>query len=463
MGFLDGHAAAESLCQSKEALVVDKVHFSEYFFIGQVVEFGHIQMDQADFQAADRLQDGGFHIAFDGHDFARCLHLGPQRMVGIDEFIEGPAGDLQYDIVQGRFEAGRGLLGDGVLDLIERITGSDLGCHLGNGIARRFGGKSGGTGNTGIDFDDDVFLRIGVQGILHVAATFHAQFADDIDGSRTEHLHFPVRQGLARCHDDAVARVDSDGVEVFHVADGDAVVSAVADDFEFDFLPAGDAAFDQDLADQAVLQAFRADIVQFLIIVGNTAARAAQGIGRTDDERIADLVGKFRGSRDRLHDGALRDGLMQFLHRLLEEFPVFSLHDAGDLRAQELHIVFFQDAQLIQFHGKVQADLAAQGCQQGIRAFLGNDAFQEFHVQRFHIDAVGDMDIRHDRGRVGIDEDDFQAFFLEGPAGLRTGIVEFSGLTDDDRAGTDDHDFLYILFLWHNQCPPIILIKRSNK
>ena len=38
--------------------------------------------------------------------------------------------------------------------------------------------------------------------------------------------------------DNAVAGVDAEGVEVFHVADGDAVVGAVPDDLVFQLLPA---------------------------------------------------------------------------------------------------------------------------------------------------------------------------------------------------------------------------------
>ena len=50
---------------------------------------------------------------------------------------------------------------------------------------------------------------------------------------------------------------------------------------------------------------------------------------------------------------------MEFFHRFFEEFSVLSLHDARDLGPNELHIVFFEDARLIKFDGKVKANLAA--------------------------------------------------------------------------------------------------------
>ena len=133
----------------------------------------------------------------------------------------------------------------------------------------------------------------------------------------------------------------------------------VADDFKFNFLPAGNGAFNEDLTNEAVLEPLRADIVEFSIVVGNAAARTAQCIGRTHNERIADAVGKFLCRGNAFHNRALRNGLMEFFHRFFEEFAVLSLHDARDLGPNELHIVFFEDARLIKFDGKVKANLAA--------------------------------------------------------------------------------------------------------
>ncbi len=399
VSLIHGHASPESFGDGKEPFVIHLADFVEHFLVGQLVQFRQIHMDQADFQTADRFQQTGFDVPFNGHDLAGGLHLGTQGMVGVDEFVERPAGNLDDTVVQGGLEAGGGLLRYSVLDFIQRITGSNLGSHFGNGISGSFGSQSGRTAYTGVHFDDDVFLAVRVQGILHVAGPFHAQFPHDVDGSGTQHLHFPVGQGLAGCHYDGVAGVYAHRVDIFHVADGDAVIRMIPHHFVFDFLPAGHGPFNQGLADQGVHQTLGGDVIQLIHVVSDTAAGAAQGIGRTHDQGEAHLPGKLLGCIHTLHDGALRNGLMQFLHGFLEQFPVFCLHNAGDLGAQELYVVFLQDALLIQFNGQVQADLAAQGSQQGIRAFLGNDGFQEFHIQGFHIHPVGNVHISHDGGR----------------------------------------------------------------
>ena len=44
------------------------------------------------------------------------------------------------------------------------------------------------------------------------------------------------------------------------------------------------------------------------------------------------------------------------------------------------------------------------------------------------------LGIGHDRGRVGVDQDHAVALCAQNAAGLGSRIVEFTGLTDNDRA-----------------------------
>ena len=63
--------------------------------------------------------------------------------------------------------------------------------------------------------------------------------SDHLDRNLAKQVIFLIRQGLTRRHDDTLARVDAHRIEIFHIADGDAVVVVVANDFIFDFFPAG--------------------------------------------------------------------------------------------------------------------------------------------------------------------------------------------------------------------------------
>ena len=64
-------------------------------------------------------------------------------------------------------------------------------------------------------------------------------------------------------------------VDIFHVADDNAVISLIAHYFIFDFFPAGNGPFDEDLIDRAEFNTARSNHKQFVIVVGNTTAGAA--------------------------------------------------------------------------------------------------------------------------------------------------------------------------------------------
>ena len=84
----------------------------------------------------------------------------------------------------------------------------------------------------------------------------------------------------------------ADRVNIFHVADGNAVVISVAHDFIFDLFPSRNAAFDENLTDHGVVQAFDDDFNEFFLVLGDTAARSAHRVSRTDNDRITDGVRK---------------------------------------------------------------------------------------------------------------------------------------------------------------------------
>jgi hypothetical protein len=126
-----------------------------------------------------------------------------------------------------------------------------------------------------------------------------------------------------------------------------------------------------------------------------------------------------------------------------------------------------QHAVLGQIERAVQRGLAAHGRQQGVRPLHRDDLLHHLPVDRFDVGDVRHLRVGHDGGRIGIHQDDAITFFAQRLAGLRAGIVELAGLTDDDRTGADDEDAFEIRALRHGQrcalCCSINLMKRSNR
>ena len=248
--------------------------------------------------------------------------------------------------------------------------------------------------------------------------------------------------------------MDAHGVDILHVADGDHVARAVPDDLILDFLPAGDAALNEHLSHTAQTNAVGGNLVEVLHGIGNAAAGAAQGIGRPNDHGQADLLGKSHCIVHTLHHLGGDTGLSNGLHGILKALTILSLPDGLGAGAQQTHTVLFQSAVLCQCHGQIQAGLAAQRRKDRVRPLHLDDLGHGGSVQRLNIYMIGNVLIRHDGGGVGVDQHHLNALFPEAPTCLSTGIVKLSSLSDDNRAGAQNHYLLNAFILRHVSSPP---------
>ena len=404
-------------------------------------------------QGAYGLLQGGFKGAVDGHDLAGGLHLGAETAVAGGELVEGPPGNLDHAVVQGGFEGGPGLAGDGVGDPVQGLAHGDLGGDPSDGVAGGLAGEGRAAADAGIDLDDVVGASVdgglaeglgdegpGGEGELDVATPFDAQGPDDVQAGGAEHLVVAVGEGLARGDDDAIAGVDAHGVDVFHVADGDAVVGGVAHHLVLDLLPALQVTLDEDLVDGAGSDATGGDGCELLPGAGDAAPGAAQGVGGPDHQGKAEFVLHCKGVFDSLDGGAGRGGLADVLEELLEQFAVLRLTDGLQGSAEHADVEFVEDSGVGQLDGEVEAGLTAEGREDAVGALLFDDAGDYFQGEGFDVDDVGDVFVGHDGGGVGVDEDGDDALFAEGLACLGAGVVEFGGLTDDNGPGAYDKD-----------------------
>jgi len=144
------------------------------------------------------------------------------------------------------------------------------------------------------------------------------------------------------------------------------------------------------------------------------------------------------------------------LHRFLEELAVLALFDGLGVCADHLDAVLFEHARFKEGHGGVEGGLAAERGQQRVGLFADDDLLDDLGRDRLDVGAVGELRVGHDRGRVGVDEDDAVALLAQGLAGLDAGVVKFAGLADDDRAGADEEDGFEVGAFGHERgarCP----------
>ena len=242
--------------------------------------------------------------------------------------------------------------------------------------------------------------------------------------------------------------MDAHGVEVFHVADGNGGVVGVPHDLVFDFLEALDAFLHQNLMDGRQHQGVFHDFPEFFLVIGKSAAGAAQSKGGAKHHGIADALLHGSGDLRRKHR------LTKALAKLLEQLPILRLLNGFAWGSQQLHVALLQNALLFQLHGKIQSRLAADAGDDGVRPLKADDTGDIFQCQRLHVNLVRNGGVGHDGRGVAVAQNDLVALLFQGKTGLGTGIVEFRRLTDDDGAGANDQNFLQIGTFRHVTFPP---------
>ena len=86
----------------------------------------------------------------------------------------------------------------------------------------------------------------------------------------------------------------------------------------------------------------------------------------------------------------------------------------------------------------IEGRLAPHRWKERVGTLGRKDFLQHLPGDRLDIGRVGELRIRHDGGRIGIDEDDPVALFLQRLARLGARVIELTGLADDDRPRADD-------------------------
>ena len=91
-------------------------------------------------------------------------------------------------------------------------------------------------------------------------------------------------------------------------------------------------------------------------------------------------------------------------------------------------------------HGGIESGLATERRQDRVGPFLLDDRFEHCSGDGLDVCLVCETRVRHNRRRVRIHEDYPHTLFAQHTAGLRAGVVEFSGLANHNRPRSDNED-----------------------
>ncbi len=372
-----------------------------------------------DLQRTDGLAHRFFEGAPHRHRFADRLHLDRQLRRRLRELLEREPRPLHDAVVDRRLEAGGRFLCDVVGDLVERVPDGQQRSDLGDGKAGGLGGQGRASRDARVHLDHVELAVGGVDRELDVrAARLDADGPDDLERGVPHDLVFFVGERLGGSDGDAVARVDSHGVEVLDGADDNHVVLAVAHDLQLVLLPPDHRFFDEDLAIGAQTQTPLDIPLELLGVVGDVAAGAAEGVGRSNDGGKACLLDDFLGLFPGGGVSALGHLQADVEDRLFEQVAFLSLSDRLEVGPEHLDAVLLEHAAFGQGHRGVQAGLPTQRGQQAVGLLPLNDLLDHLRRDRLDIRPVRQLGVGHDGRRVAVDQDDLETLLAKGFAGL---------------------------------------------
>lgn len=392
----------------------------------EIVKLVSLETDEAGVNLANGLLDGLLEGSANSHDLSDRLHGGTNVTLHVLELGQIPTGDLGDDVIQRRLEVGAGGLCNRVGKLGERVAETNLGSSVCERVTGSLGSKSRRTRETGVDLDDSVVESVWLQSVLDVTLTNNTEMANNLDSGGTEHVVLLVAQGLGRRNDNGVTSVNAKGIEVLHVADGDAVVGGVADNLILDFLPSLQGLLDQDLRGQSERPSRH--VAELLLIMRESRSKTTQSVGSADDDGVSNNLGGFQCLLDGSDSNRLGDGDVNLPESLSEELSVLTGLEGLDWRSQDLDSVLLEKSHAFHLDTQVQGGLATESEEDSVRLLALDNIFDIFGGNRQIVDLVGEHMGSLNRGNVRVDEDRGDTSFFQSLQCLRTCEGETSQL-----------------------------------
>ena len=276
---------------------------------------------------------------------------------------------------------------------------------------------------------------------MHVTFAHNAYVANDANGEFAQFVILAIGECLRRSHHDALAGVNAQRVEVFHIADGDAIVETVAHHLIFHLFPALEALLHEHLRRER--ECFFGNDIEFVLIVAKSASEATEGIGSANNHGVAKFFGSAASILDVLHGFALDGFHAYFVEALHKEFAVLSVHDGLHRSAEHLHAVAFEHTAAIELYAAVEGGLSAKREKHAVGALFFDDALHKVGCYRQEVDLVGNAFGGLHGGNVRVDENGLDAFFSQRLESLRARVVEFARFTYFQCSRTEEQYFLY--------------------
>ena len=237
------------------------------------------------FQRTDGFLKSLFVIFADGHHLAYGFHLSSKFILGAFKFFKGPPGKLDNYIISGRLVFLQSSFFP-VRDLVQGQSCGQKSGYIGDREACGLAGKGRRTGGSGIDFDDDNTAGLGIMGKLYVGAADNADGFNNGMGLLFQFILNILGNSQHRCSAERISGVDAHGVNILNETYRNLLTLCVTDNLYFQFFPADDRFFDQDLVYHRGGNSSGSNFPKLFFVVDDSSSGSPHGIGRADDTGI---------------------------------------------------------------------------------------------------------------------------------------------------------------------------------
>jgi hypothetical protein len=409
---IDGVTLVEHSLANSQPTAVSRVRQD----IIEVLEVVTLQTKVLRVNLADSLLEGLLEGTANSHDLTDRLHGTADVAVNVLELAQIPTGDLGDNVIQRGLEVGSGSLGNGVWELRQSVSETNLSSGIGQRVAGSLGGQSRRTRETSIHLNDTVVKAIGLERVLDIALANDTQVTDDLNGSGTEHVVLLVRQSLGGSDHDTVTSVDTQRVEVLHVANSDTVVVGITNNLVLDLLPALEGLLNENLGSKR--QRARRQIAELIGVGSEAGTETTKGIGGADDDGVTDLLGGLQSVINGTNGNGLGNGDVDLVKGLGEQVTVLTGLQSLDAGSQNLDTVALEDTHAVHLHTQVESGLTTEGQEDTVRALTLNNVGDIFGGDGEIVDLVGQLVIGLDCRDVRVDQDGLNASLLQSLQGL---------------------------------------------
>ena len=399
---------AESLCQLLQLLFVLICNSEE-----DAAVLRHVHAC-----ARNRLVECSCVVIVNSHDLACRFHLRSEGNIDILHFGKGKYGSFDGNIRFGRHKTGE------VAHLLQRVPHGCTRRQIDHLHIRNLAQKRNGATRTRIDLDDiDLIVD---HDVLDVEQSLDMKIQCQSLRIVDDGVKNTCGKRLRRINGDTVTRMDAGALDMLHDARDDNR-HAVAYTVNFDFRALHIAIDEHGMIGRDLDRTVQV-VAQLLFLVDDLHRPAAEDIGRSHHDGIADGSGAF-DSRFHIGDAdSLGARNVRLAQHFFEALSILRTIDVVYGSSKDMH------ARLLERCSEIDGRLPAELHDDAFRLLLVDDVQNVFCSQRFKIQAIRDVKVRTDRLRIVVDDDGFIAHLAQRPDGMHRAVVEFDALSDADGA-----------------------------